>query len=55
MKIKDIVAVLGLMLISLSVSAQVVSKDSINMLKDQKQVIEVSKRLNERKLELAKL
>lgn len=55
MKIKGIFVGLGLLLISLSASAQVVSKDSINMLKDQKQVLEVSKRLNDRKLELAKL
>ena len=43
------------MLISLSISAQVVSKDSINNLKQQKDALEVSKKLNENKLELAKL
>ncbi|QRR01264.1 porin family protein [Dyadobacter sandarakinus] len=42
-------------LASLSLSAQVVSQDSINNLQRQKEVIELSEKLNEHKSELAKL
>jgi septal ring factor EnvC (AmiA/AmiB activator) len=55
MKIKGIVGAMVLLLFTLSVSAQVVSKDSISTLKDQKQALELSKKLNDRKLELAKM
>ncbi|MCF0050680.1 hypothetical protein MUK70_06705 [Dyadobacter chenwenxiniae] len=57
MKIKTIgiLTMLGLLSITLPLAAQVVSKDSLNMLKEQKENIEISKKLNERKLELAKL
>ncbi len=55
MKIRNIVGSLGLAFITLSASAQVVSKDSINLLKNQKEALELSKKLNDRKLELAKL
>ena len=40
---------------SLSVSAQAVSKDSISILKQQKEAIIISKRVNDNKLKLAKL
>lgn len=40
---------------AISASAQGVSKDSINMLNQQKEAIEVSKKLNEKRIELAKL
>ena len=42
-------------LISMQLSAQVVSKDSINTLKEQKQALQISKDLNEQKIKLAKL
>ena len=48
-------AMLGIMLISMQLSAQVVSKDSINSLEQQKQALRISKDLNERKIKLAKL
>ncbi|GGB79587.1 porin family protein [Dyadobacter sediminis] len=40
---------------AISASAQGVSKDSINMLNQQKEAIEISKKLNEKRIELAKL
>ena len=56
MKARLIVIVLGMMIFTpLISSAQVVSKDSINLLKDQKEALEVSRKLNDRKIELAKL
>jgi hypothetical protein len=55
MKIRNIAGALACLLITFSLSAQVVSKDSINMLKERKEALEVGKRLNDRKLELAKL
>lgn len=54
MKNKWIIATLGL-LISIQLSAQEVSKDSISTLKQQKQALQISKDLNERKIKLAKL
>jgi len=47
-------AALGL-LISMQLSAQVVSKDSISTLKEQKQALKISKDLNEQKIKLAKI
>lgn len=57
MKIKTLgtLALLGFLSTTMPLTAQVVSKDSLNMLKEQKASIEVSKKLNERKTELAKL
>ena len=46
---------LGFFSAALPATAQVVSKDSINILKDEKATLEISKKLNERKMELAKL
>ena len=54
MKNRFVMAALGL-LMSMQVSAQVVSKDSISTLKLQKQAIRISKDLNERKIKLARL
>ena len=54
MKNKWMIAILGL-LISIQVSAQVVSKDSISTLKEQKHALKISKDLNEQKIKLAKL
>ncbi len=42
-------------MLALPLTAQVVSKDSISNLKEQKQMLEIGKRLNENKMELAKL
>lgn len=50
-----ILAMLGFLAITMPLTAQVVSKDSLNILKEQKETLEVSKKLNERKMELAKL
>jgi type IV secretory pathway VirJ component len=55
MKNKWLMVVLGIMLISLKLSAQVVSKDSIGTLKHQKQALQISKDLNQRKIKLEKL
>ncbi|MCF2497685.1 hypothetical protein [Dyadobacter chenhuakuii] len=57
MKIKTIqtLALLGLLSVAMPLTAQVVSRDSLNTLKEQKESIELNKRLNERKTELAKL
>lgn len=49
-----VMATLGL-LMSMQLSAQVVSKDSIGSLKHQKEALQISKDLNERKIKLAKL
>lgn len=49
-----VMATLGV-LMSMQLSAQVVSKDSIGSLKNQKEAIQISKDLNERKIKLAKL
>ena len=43
------------LMLNISASAQAVTKDSINALKQQKEALKIGKRLNERKLELAKL
>lgn len=55
MRNKPILALALALLVQLTVSAQVISKDSINDLKQQKEAIKIHKRLNEHKLELAKL
>jgi peptidoglycan hydrolase CwlO-like protein len=55
MKKRFITSVLGLLLMSLTVSAQVVSKDSIAALNQQKNLIAANKKLNDRKIELASL
>lgn len=55
MKINHIIAVLGFIAISAPLTAQVVSKDSVTVLKEQRQMLELGKRLNNNKLELAKL
>lgn len=47
-------AALGL-LISMQLSAQVVSKDSISTLKEQKHALQISRDLNDQKIKLAKL
>ena len=49
------ISVVSIALASFSAHAQEVSKDSINILKQEKQNLEISKRLNENKLKLAKL
>ncbi|WP_159476811.1 hypothetical protein [Dyadobacter sp. 3J3] len=55
MKIHFLLNAALLSLMSFTISAQVVSRDSIDILNHQKQAIEISKRLNDRKIELAKL
>lgn len=55
MKIQFLIATLGVMTLSQELSAQAVTKDSIQALHQQKETIELSKSLNDRKLELAKL
>lgn len=55
MNIKWMITGVAALIISSSLSAQVVSKDSINILKQQKEALKIGKKLNERKLELAKL
>lgn len=47
--------VMAIMMVSVTVSAQVVSKDSISSLNQQKDALKISKRLNDNKLKLAKL
>jgi hypothetical protein len=54
MKNNWMIAILGL-LISVQLSAQVVSKDSISTLKEQQHALKISKDLNEQKIKLAKL
>lgn len=55
MKTKIFTLALSLLLLSLALSAQVVSKDSINSLKNEKAQLEIAKKINENKLKLAKL
>ena len=55
MKIKYILSTAVVLAISISLSAQLVSKDSINSLKQQKEALKVGKELNEKKLKLAAL
>ena len=49
------VVILGITLMSFPAKSQVVSKDSISNLKQQKEIIGLAKELNEQKLKLAKL
>lgn len=55
MKINRIAALLSLLVISVTLTAQVVTKDSLTVLKEQRQMLEIGKRLNDNKMELAKL
>jgi len=56
MKLKStVIALVAIMASSLVSSAQVVSKDSINSLKQQKEALELGKQLNDHKLKLAKI
>ena len=55
MKMQWVMNLMAVMLMSLSLSAQDVSKDSLTSLKNQKESIELSKKINEQKIELAKL
>lgn len=55
MKTNKIIFCLGLVLLAFPLTAQVVSKDSLSNLKEQKQMLEISKRVNENKMQLAKL
>jgi hypothetical protein len=55
MKNRLIAGTLGLLFVSFTLSAQVVSKDSIKALNEQKDLIAANKKLNDRKIELAKL
>lgn len=54
-KTKAIAGTLVFMLLSATIFAQAVTKDSITSLKQQKSVLELSKQINDRKLKLAKL
>jgi predicted ATP-grasp superfamily ATP-dependent carboligase len=49
------ISLVSIALTSFSAHAQEVSKDSINILKQEKENLEISKRLNDNKLKLAKL
>jgi predicted nucleic acid-binding Zn-ribbon protein len=55
MKLRCMVTAALAIIFSITASAQVVTKDSMNILKQQKEALKIGKRLNERKLELAKL
>jgi hypothetical protein len=55
MKKKSILSIVAGVLLSINLHAQAVSKDSINILKQQKEALKIGKKLNERKLDLAKL
>lgn len=55
MKTNRIISALSLILLAFPLTAQVVSKDSLSNLREQRQMLEIGKRLNENKLELAKL
>jgi hypothetical protein len=55
MKIQLLIATLGVLALPGALSAQAVTKDSMQALHQQKETIELSKALNDRKLELAKL
>jgi DNA repair exonuclease SbcCD ATPase subunit len=54
-KIKGIVGMIAAMLVSATIFGQAVSADSITVLKQQKDALELGKQINERKLKLAKL
>lgn len=55
MKTNRLISALSLILLAFPLTAQVVSRDSLSNLKEQKQMLEIGKRLNENKLELVKL
>jgi len=55
MKKKWILTVMGMMLLGGIVSAQAITKDSINVLNNEKDKLKVAKSLNDNKLKLAKL
>ncbi|CAG5011335.1 hypothetical protein DYBT9275_04928 [Dyadobacter sp. CECT 9275] len=55
MKNNTIIASLSLILLAFPLTAQVVSKDSLATLKAERQMLEIGKRLNENKTQLAKL
>lgn len=55
MKTNKIITALSLILLAFPLTAQVVSKDSLSNLKEQRQMLEIGKRLNGNKMELAKL
>jgi len=55
MKIKLLISSFGILLTGTAALAQVVSKDSIQMLEKQKDAIELSKSVNDKKTQLAKL
>lgn len=55
MKNKFLYCVLGMLLLCASASAQVVSKDSLAALNNQKKVLALNKKLNDNKIELAEL
>ena len=55
MKIKLLISSFGILLTGTTVFAQVVSKDSMQMLEKQKDAIELSKSVNDKKTQLAKL
>ena len=55
MKTKWLISLLAILFINGSLYAQAVTQDSIAILKQQKESLKISKKLNERKLELAKL
>jgi hypothetical protein len=55
MKSVNVILAASLIFLSASVSAQAVSRDSISILKQQKENIVISKRINDNKLKLAKL
>lgn len=55
MKTKLITLAITFFTVVTNLSAQVVSKDSINVLKNEKEQLEIAKKINENKLKLAKL
>lgn len=55
MKTKLITLAMTFFIFSTNLSAQVVSKDSMNVLKNEKEQLEIAKKINENKLKLAKL
>jgi preprotein translocase subunit SecF len=54
MKLNSILLILAVFLFS-GISAQVVSKDSFNVLNNEKEALKIAKSINERKIKLAKL
>jgi DNA repair exonuclease SbcCD ATPase subunit len=54
-KIKGLAVIIAALLVSTTIFSQAVSTDSIAILKQQKETLELSKQINERKLKLAKL